>query len=207
MKRGYDNIAFFYDRLARLVYGRALVSAQRFLIQAIPPGAKVLIIGGGTGWILEEIAKVQPAGLVITYVDSSPKMIALARSRNAGGNIVHFIDLPVESITADGHYDIILTPFLFDNFIEEQMQQVFIALHQRLKYGGKWLYADFKDNGQLWQKMMLRIMYAFFRLTCGIAASKLPDVAVQFGRYGYKAGRKQQLLRGFIIATVYSREE
>lgn len=207
MKKSYDNIAFVYDRLARLVYGRALLAAQRFLVRAIPPGAHVLIVGGGTGWILEEIAQLHPSGLTITYIDSSAAMIALARTRNAAANTLHFVTAPVEALTTSTRYHVVLTPFLFDNFTTPQMAQVFALLHNRLHPSALWLYCDFKDTGKLWQKAMLRIMYTFFRLTCGISASSLPNVEAQFQQHHYTPIQQHTLLHGFITAIIYSKPE
>src|SRR5665213_2689273 len=80
MPANYDNSAWFYDRLSRLIYGDALVRAQVYLLGFIPENAKVLIAGGGTGWILEKLADVHPAGLQITYAEVSAKMMAQAKN-------------------------------------------------------------------------------------------------------------------------------
>jgi ubiquinone/menaquinone biosynthesis C-methylase UbiE len=78
----YDNSAWFYDRLSRIILGKALIRAQTtFLPYLSLPNSKVLIAGGGTGWILEEIAKVHPSGLHITYVELSEKMMALCTKK------------------------------------------------------------------------------------------------------------------------------
>ncbi len=111
LKRSYDTIAFFYDRLARMAYGRALVNAQLYLLNSIPAGALILIAGGGTGWVLEEIAKIHPSGLTIDYVDASGKMIALAEKRNTGANKVTFITDPIQDVQfGQKEYDVVLTP-------------------------------------------------------------------------------------------------
>ena len=84
LERNYDSIALIYDRLARLVYGRSLVNAQLYLLDAIPAEAHVLIVGGGTGWVLEEITKRHPSGLSIDYIDAASKMVALAKKGMLG---------------------------------------------------------------------------------------------------------------------------
>ena len=58
MASNYDNSAWFYDGLSRVVYGNALISSQVYLLQFIPSNATILIVGGGTGRLLEEIAKI-----------------------------------------------------------------------------------------------------------------------------------------------------
>ena len=60
----------------------------------------MLIVGGGTGWILEEIADRYPAGLRITYVELSREMMRLARRRRVGASVVSFVELPVEEFVA-----------------------------------------------------------------------------------------------------------
>ncbi len=192
--------------MARIVYGNTLVDAQRYLLSSIPKGASVLIAGGGTGWVLEELAKIHPSGLSITYIDSSEKMIALSRKRDAGKNVVEFIAAPVETLRGK-LYDAILTPFLLDNFTDDMLALVFPVLDNLLKPTGKWLYCDFQNTSRIWQKALLKTMYVFFRLSCGIKASRLPDANACFSKYGYNVLGQRKFMEGFIAATVYMRVE
>lgn len=155
MAANYDNSAWFYDRLSRLVYGKALVKSQVYLLKHIPENSGILIAGGGTGWILEEIAKAHPSGLTITYAEISSNMMALSKKRKIGDNKVIFINEPVENIEEYRLYDIVFTPFLFDNFTEETLQNVFTHLHKRLKPDGIWLNTDFRLTGKWWQSFCL----------------------------------------------------
>jgi ubiquinone/menaquinone biosynthesis C-methylase UbiE len=204
MKWNYDTIAWFYDRLAQLFFGKALVNAQRCLLHAIPAGARVLIVGGGTGRILEEIAKVHPSGLSITYVDASEKMVSLARKRNMAGNNVVFIAAPVETAALQ-QYDVALTPFFLDNFNDYNMRKIISLIDRRLSPHAAWLYCDFRDNGVFWQKAVLKLMYAFFSTTCHIEASRLPDAAGCFTSLGYKVASQRTFINGFVIAEVMSK--
>ena len=77
MAANYNNAAWFYDSLSRVVYGKALIDAQVYLLQYIQPNSTILIVGGGTGWILEEVARIHPTGLQITYVEAYAQMMAL----------------------------------------------------------------------------------------------------------------------------------
>jgi len=205
LKRNYDSIAWFYDRLSRLVYGEALVRAQQYLIKAIPAGASILIVGGGTGWILEEITKIHSSGLRITYIDASAKMIVLARKRNAGANKVTFIASSIESVELEDTYDVVLTPFLFDNFSEDGMRKIFSHIHKSLADNGGWLFCDFQNTAVLWQKTMLKVMYFFFRVSCGITASRLPDTEKCFADHLYKIKEQQLFLKGFVVSRVYEK--
>ena len=112
----YDAIASNYDMLSRMVFFKSQVKAQIAQIKFIPSRSNILIVGGGTGWILEEISKVYSEGLKITYIEISEKMIRLASKRSARGNILEFVNLPIEDFIDDCRYDVVITAFLFDNF-------------------------------------------------------------------------------------------
>ncbi|RZL54089.1 MAG: methyltransferase type 12, partial [Pedobacter sp.] len=75
MINNYDKIANQYDTLSRLVFFKSQVNAQINQLHNIPKDSSVLIVGGGTGWILEEIVKLHPSGIKIIYVEISAKML------------------------------------------------------------------------------------------------------------------------------------
>jgi len=203
MPANYNNSAWFYDSLARMVYGRALVNAQVYLLRQIPANSKVLIVGGGTGWVLEELTRIHPTGLTIVYVEIAPKMIALSKKRNIGVNKVAFVNDAIENVALDADFDVVLTPFLFDNFTEQTLQNVFANINKLLKADGLWLNADFQLTGKWWQWVLLNSMFVFFRLICNIEASKLPDINGCFDRNGYQLTEQKNFFGGFISACSY----
>jgi ubiquinone/menaquinone biosynthesis C-methylase UbiE len=207
MKGNYDNVASFYDKLSSLVFGNAIIEAQKFLIDAIYAGGKLLIVGGGSGLILEEICKKHKRGLSITYVEVSAKMVMFAKQRDCCGNTVFFINEPIQDAPITNLFDIIITPFVFDNFSNETTKVVFEKLNQHLKNGGFWLFADFQlnDNSNYWQKPLLKLMYTFFRLTCKVEATTLPDTASLFSGHGYKKISSRGFFKNFISAIIYQK--
>ena len=207
LERNYDNIAFFYDRLAGAVYGKSLIAAQQYLVKYIPANANVLIIGGGTGWILEEIANVHSSGLYITYIDASAKMIALAQKRDVGENRIKFIARPIQALEKGTVYDVILTPFFFDNFTNQNLKKIFSSVHSCTSPKGIWLYCDFQNTDIFWQKKILKIMYLFFKVSCGIEADRLPDADACFSEYGYRSKEQKLFMSGFVKSVVYERND
>ncbi|RKR81444.1 methyltransferase family protein [Mucilaginibacter gracilis] len=206
MTANYDNAAFFYDKLSRLVYGKALINAQLYLLKFVPPNSSVLIVGGGTGWILDELSAIHYSGLAITYVEVSAKMTALAQKRNTGLNKVVFINDAIENTPTAETFDVVITPFLFDNFTEETLEKVFQHIHSQLKPKGLWLCTDFKLTGPLWQKLLLKSMYVFFKILCGIETLKLPAIDKQFSKHGYKTIAAKTFYGKFIMSTIYQRQ-
>jgi ubiquinone/menaquinone biosynthesis C-methylase UbiE len=205
MPANFNNSAWFYDRLSRMVYGDALIKAQVFLLQFIPAGSKILIVGGGTGWILEKIIHIHPRGLQITYIEVAPAMMALSEKRDAGLNTVIFITAAAEHVALPVDFDVLITPFLFDNFTESTLQIVFNHLDQALKAGGTWLNCDFQLTGKWWQKLLLKAMFMFFRLICGIEASRLPAIQTAFARAGYPPIQQKDFFGGFVRSQVFKK--
>jgi ubiquinone/menaquinone biosynthesis C-methylase UbiE len=207
MPANYDKIAKIYDVLSRMVFGKNIVKAQVCMLPYIPANSSIVIVGGGTGWILEELAKQYPEGLTIDYVENSAQMIVLSKKRKCGSNVVNYINLPIEDFKSTGLYDVILTPFVFDNFTHEKAGMMFGHLNVMLKKQGRWLYADFVHNeneGRLWQKLLLKIMYLFFRITTGIETRELADVTVYFER-DYEKIFERGFYFKFITSSAYQK--
>ena len=205
MAANYDNSAWFYDRLSRMIYGKNLIRSQVYLLTHIPEGSNILIVGGGTGWILEEITKLYPSGLNITYVEISAKMMALSRKRDTGDNQVVYMNEAVENVNFQTNFDVVITPFLFDNFTEQTQEKVFAHIHSYLKSGCLWLNADFQLTGKWWQAFLLGSMLLFFRLICGIESKQLPDTEKIFERHGYNVTDQKTFFGDFILSTIYQK--
>lgn len=207
MKGNYNSIASYYDRLSKIVFGRAIVNAQQFLIDFIRPGSTVLIVGGGTGWMLEEITKKHSSGLNITYIEASEKMMELSQKRDFCANKVDFINRPIQEVQLKNRFDTVITSFLFDNFSAATSLQVFKQIDDQLLVGGSWLFCDFQlKDDQLWQKLLLKLMYSFFKLTCNIEADRLPDTNTLFDRYHYKKKLLKTFYHDFICSSVFRKE-
>jgi SAM-dependent methyltransferase len=204
----YDPIARYYDFLSRVFFGKSEILAQVGLLGYVPPGSRVLIVGGGTGWILEEIADRYPAGLRITYVESSGEMMRLAKRRRVGASVVSFVELPIEEFVTEERYDCILTGFLFDNFSAGLAARVIGWLCPMLEADGCWLFADFyyrRRESRFWQGLMLRVMYFSARLICKVEAEALPDMDSLFAQAGLAPVHISWYYRGFIKAVAYRR--
>lgn len=183
MDTDFNSVARPYDFISRLVFRDALVRAQVSLLSQILPGSRILIVGGGTGWILEEISKIHATGLEIIYVESSSKMIELSKKRICKNNTVSFIAEPVENYQTKNYFDVIITPFFFDLFKKDKIEILFSGLNDKLKKDGFWFYTDFIPNKyqfKIWQKVLLKTMYLFFGLLSKVEASELVDMDFYF---------------------------
>ncbi len=139
MPNNYNGIAKLYDALSRIVFQRCIIKAQQYLIQFISDNDSVLIVGGGTGWILEEISQLNRQNISVVYVEKSAAMIELSKKRKHENINVKFIEGAIEDYKINEQFSVILTAFLFDNFLEEKIQFVFKKLNSSLK--AKWYLA------------------------------------------------------------------
>lgn len=205
MANNYDPIAAIYDPLNHLIFGKATEKAQRWLLQYVPPGASILIVGGGTGRILEALTQLHPTGLRIYYVECAERMMKRAKQKNIGGNEIYYHLQPIETFSDRQQYDVIMTPFLLDNFKDDGLVVICDKLNALLKSAGLWLAADFiiEKSSPGWQRLLLWFMYRFFALTCHVAAQRLPDWTGYFAQRHFIIKAQKKFYRNFIQANVF----
>lgn len=208
MPNNYNRIAKVYDSISKLVYQRSIIQAQVFLLQQVSSNNNILIVGGGTGWILEELAKLRLQNICVVYVEKSAEMISISKKRNYANVHVDFVECGIEEFETDKKFDVILTAFLFDNFKTEKIEIIFSQLNRLLKQNGLWLYADFINDGinsKWWQQLLLKTMYLFFKLTANIETQTLIDMKPYFTQYHYSLIAQQFFYRRFIQAIAYKK--
>uniref|UniRef100_UPI00404763B9 class I SAM-dependent methyltransferase n=1 Tax=Roseivirga sp. TaxID=1964215 RepID=UPI00404763B9 len=178
MKNNFNLIAPVYDALAKLVFGNKLKGAQCYFLHMIPQDAHVLILGGGSGWLLDEIFKTGFRGK-ITYVEASAKMIRMTEKR-----LQHHWNVTLicgnERAMPQGFYDVIITNFFLDVFSVERLNKIMTQLSQILSPEGLWLCTDFRHTSRLRHQLIIWFMLHFFRLTTQLEASQLLDFTFHF---------------------------
>lgn len=183
-----------------MVFGKAIRHAQQAFLKQIKPNTSILILGGGTGYILGDIFNAQP-NCSITYVDASLKMIEKAKAR--GWQQVTFIHGTHDDIPKM-RYDVIVTNFFLDMFTTNELNKLITLLNNYLNDSGIWLATDFTKPTRVYHKFLLFMMYTFFRITCGIRTS-LPDWQKAFEHQNMKLISKRYYFQGFICAQVLGR--
>lgn len=205
-KNNFDRVAWCYDWLSFLVFGNALKHSQFLLLEQLDGCEKVLIIGGGTGWILPEILKRNDIQ-EIDYVESSLKMLEKARKQKLSPSLkVNFIHGDEQSIVSTEYYDAVLAFYFFDLFPKRKQEKLISIIVNSLNVGGKLLVADFylSEKSPFWQKMLMKLMYFFFRVTSDVEVARLED---------FRTGLKKSFeycssvagFRGMILSEVYKK--
>ena len=203
-KNNYDRLAPFYDMISHIVYRDALIMAQRSVLRFIKDEDKILIVGGGTGKILEEIERTNKKNITVTYLEASAKMIELAQKRKYSFP-VQYVCAYAENAVLETQFDVIITPFFFDNFPKEKCLQLLEKLDKNLILGGSFFYIDFRlteQNSKIWKKMLLNTMYFFFKVITRIETNQLVDMHSLLNEK-YQWQWSQYSFHQFVYAAVY----
>lgn len=201
---GFNKIAPVYDALARLIYGKSIVKAQKHYLFLLKNSENILVLGGGSGWIVVELCKHTTAD--ITYVEASSTMIALTKQRNFPANQVRVIH-GTEDHTPEGMvFDTVITNFYLDLFSEEKQHEVVKRILLTLPKNGMWLVSDFVDTRKWWHRLLLVVMHQFFRRLCKIEAHKLSDWETTLCKNGLKQTQTESFYNGFIKSAVFVKE-
>jgi ubiquinone/menaquinone biosynthesis C-methylase UbiE len=205
MTHGFDWIAPYYDSLARLVFGDSIKRCQLQYLGQIPPGSNVLMLGGGTGWLLGELLKANPTCRV-WYVEASLRMLRQAEKlcANQLAHQVLFIHGTERSLEQYGNvrFDSVITNFYFDLFPPRYLGEVLGSITRSMNRGSHLLVSEFVSN-RWWQRIMLFVMYRFFRATCSIEATYLPEWQGELRKFQFVECDTKPFFHGFIKSSLY----
>ncbi len=206
----YNSIAPFYDRLARLVFGNTLLDAQSCFLAALPDKGNLLIAGGGSGAVLSRLSGFSGT---VYFVDKSEKMIALAQKNAPRELKIHFHAQDIFTFLEECSvtFDIILSSFFFDNFRQQQAVDIASRLYYRLAHNGFWQNTDFKYTAEnayyLPNRLLIKAMYLFFKMTAHIGTGRLPDLSSHFRNAGkFRVIQSETFYMDSIAACLYRKK-
>ncbi|MCM8538240.1 MAG: class I SAM-dependent methyltransferase [Lentisphaeraceae bacterium] len=179
----FSAIAPVYDLLGALFFGGKLHNSQLENLKNIPSKFKhILVIGGGTGKFLKELVASKQFEK-LTYIDISPKMIDLAKSKVPDTKNIDFI-VGDETTIPDHSFDLIVTHYFLDCFDQTEFEKIADLLLSQLCAGGYWSMVDFYIHPKsTWiRKVFVRFLYKFFKLTCRLETKELPDFDLWFSK-------------------------
>ena len=202
----FDRIAPVYDTLAWAVFGRSLERAQAVFLDRIPTGASILIVGGGTGSLLEPLLANRQPGRIV-YLEASARMLSLASRRVLNRQLLGTVEFRLGNETtlqAGEQFDVVITPFVLDLFTAQTLRtRLLPRLRLALKPGGQWLVTDFVPAIGWGRKTLIRAMIWFFRLTANIEARHLVDWQPLMAEMGLTLREHSPQVGGLVSAEVW----
>ncbi|WP_161599424.1 class I SAM-dependent methyltransferase [Hymenobacter nivis] len=204
----FDRIAWCYDALAGLVFGGSLRAAQRAALAGLPAGApRVLILGGGTGWVLGEVLRRRP-GAAVLYLEASGPMLARAAGRlrreqpGAAGQVEFRLGTEA-ALAPEERFDALVTFFVLDCFAPAALGPALARLAAARRPAAPWLLADFSRPRRGWQRALLGTMYRFFGAVAALRAQRLPDLHGALAGLGLRPGPPAYFFGGAVEGTVF----
>jgi tRNA (cmo5U34)-methyltransferase len=198
---GYDLIAPFYDDGVGLLFGKGIFDAQIHFLSIIPDRSRILILGGGSGWLLVELFK-RVSNPVVCYIDASEKMIELSKAKM--NEQVEFICGTEENIP-NRKFDYIITNFYLDGFSYPTLIAKIRHISQFLgDSNSKWIVTDFVETGKKKHKRILWFTHLFFRILIKHPNKELVNWQMALEEAGFKKIETAYFNQGFIQTVVYS---
>lgn len=193
----YNNIAFLYDLLSR-VLGKSYRKSKHAFLEKINKGDKVLYIGGGTGENLPEILQRTGERGMVIYMEASSQMIEKAKMRIPSSlksqiQFLHqsdFLQIPFEN------FNLVLTQYFMDILPDKEICKLFEAINIRTDRNTQWIFVDFFEvKGK---RRLLGLMISFFQIFTGNPRKDLPQYDRYFNLQGWEINQKQSFDKGFI---------
>jgi SAM-dependent methyltransferase len=203
-----DAIARWYRWLEYLAFGRALAGRRREYLREVADARSVLILGDGDGRFTAEFVDGNREA-IIDSVDLSPRMLALAKRRTPDVTRLHFWRGDAMTIELPRKYDLIVSHFFLDCFVEGDLEWLVARLSNAACPEARWLVSEFclPDRGirRLAAGGLIRTMYWFFRFAAGLKASRLPDYSTIFALHGFRRVRHVPAAGGLLISELWER--
>lgn len=197
----FDPVAGYYDRLARLVFGQSMVSSQTEFLADISSSSNVLVLGGGTGWWLNELLRIRPDCRIL-FVEPSGRMLAMAKRRAMNDGRVRFLHGTEESLVQAGKFDVVLLFFVFDMFSDAGLEEYISKIRPLLKRDALWLVSDFVER-KSWHSILLFTMYRFFGWVVKLKSRRLPGWEQVMEQRGFVVTKQKMFYGNFIKSAVY----
>jgi tRNA (cmo5U34)-methyltransferase len=196
----YDRISPYYDTLARVVFGKSIVASQQAYLGRITEESNVLVLGGGSGWIVESIMEAQPL-CKVWFVESSIKMIQQAQRRLKKEWNVVIIHGDENDIPESVSFNFVISNFFLDLFKEDELRYLISHVKTRCASNVSWVATDFVRE-KVWHQFILKLMYQFFRITTNGRNLTLPDWNQSLTKSGFSLIESRGYYGGFIRANM-----
>ena len=151
----YGPLAPIYASLARLYSGGAIPACQRWAVEQISAGSRVLFVGPGPGTDVLDAAR---RGLQVTAIDCDARMLQTLANRLRHAGLLSRVQLVHADLlqAPTAAYDVVIAQFFLNVFPANHLRQVLTALGGQLGPCGRLIVGDFAALGEgqhPWQRL------------------------------------------------------
>ena len=209
----FDRLAAYYPWIETFFAGRLMQRCRTRFLSRAQNCRHALLVGEGTGKFLAELLRGHPH-IRVTCIEHSQGMIEQIRRRLTAEHLdtsrvmfkqadaLHWSP-PVEK------FDLVVTNFFLDCFRAEQLQHLVPLLAESATSEATWLVADFCEPERGWRrwraKIILMMLYTFFKLTTSLSASRLTPPDPFLTRAGFNLVERRFISFGFAHSDVWQR--
>ena len=215
-KDQYRWLAPFYEPLASIVFGQALVKAHFDLLESgqscLHKARSIVWLGGGTGIILNELLHTAPYAQV-TYVEPSVQMLKRAQAKldpqfkdriewvNARHTWLYESNQRVR--WSETKIDILLTAFVLDVLSEAPLNTL---IRWAKGHVSTWFYADFIPQKKWDRRLFIQFMYLCFRICTSIEQRSLLNHQTLMCEQGWHLipGSQRRRAKQFVVSALYT---
>ncbi|EAZ81442.1 methyltransferase domain-containing protein [Algoriphagus machipongonensis] len=196
MKDDYGFIAPYYNRLAKMLFGKKLWEAKNCFVSEVED-KKILIIGGGDGFDYKEVSK----NLSGQYWDKSQRMLDLAKENLSESELSFHLG----EFTSNEKvlFDEIWLHFVLDTMDDQEISSLINGLSKVIQKSGSIYFADFFKPISIYQKGMHLLMIQFFRVFAGHKRKNIPDYEKIFLQNSWKKSDGKSFMKGWIRSQIW----
>ncbi len=208
----FNAIARPYRWLEYLSFGPMLERCRFHRLDELADAQNALVLGDGDGRFLARLLSQNPQ-IRAVVVDLSPAMLRLLTGRlakiRAQDRITqHCAD--ARDFTPTGSpcatYDLVVTHFFLDCLTTAEVQALTARIRHHLRPGARWIVSEFAiPRGPLSipAKLVVRSLYAAFRLLTGLKANHLPDYTAALRACDLTLVNRRHWLGGLLVSEMW----
>ena len=194
--------------------GRALERRRfEFLTFLSGFGSKALLLGDGDGRFLAALLEANPV-IRVDYVDSSAKMLALARERAVRLGAEHRVCFSRANAlqwqpSSGTSYDLVVTHFFLDCLADDELLVLLKHLEPLIAPDAVWIVSEFHQPPRgvpAWRaRLWISGLYRAFGWFTGLRVRRLPDHRAALARGGF--GLEQEVVAewGLLVSERWQR--
>jgi ubiquinone/menaquinone biosynthesis C-methylase UbiE len=209
----FDRLAAHYHWMETFFAGGLMQRCRTRFLSRTGHCRQALLVGEGTGKFLAELLRSNPH-IRVTCVEHCQGMIEQMRRRlvaeKLDGSRVEFRRMDaLDWSPPPEKSDLLVTNFFLDCFRAEQLRELVPLLAESTTGDAIWLVADFCEPQGGWRrwraKIILAVLYAFFRLTTSLSARRLTPPDPFLAGAGFNLVERRLVSFGFAHSDFWRR--